>query len=645
MKSFSVLLLMLLSSTMLVAQNRSIDSLHQALNSTSDQRSKIKTLIELCWEYRFINAEKARTFGLEALELAKKEGIEELEVEALSNVGITHEAQGNYTEALDYQFKAIKIREKLGNDLKTANTINNIGVIYDEKGDYAKAIEYYLKARKIYERLNDQGKIAMVLSNIGIVLRAQKDYKNSIANYRQALGIYERLGNDFGVAACHANLGSVYLNLHDYDSALYYSLLATDEFQQQNIRQFLPSTLTNAAIAYDTLGLYSKARELMLQAKALNEEYDNKKELAHVLIQLGRLYGREKQFTTALAYANQGLELAERIEALEQVMQAREVLSKIKAWKKDFAGAYDDHIKYTDVKDSLFKIEKAKQLMELQTKYETDKKEQEINIQKLVINEQRLKLSRNQFIILGLILLVSFGVVIFLLWRSQQKYKEQKLAEETQRKHQEELTKAIIQLQEIERSRFAKDLHDGFGQLITALKMQVEKTGMLKDGIPELIQHMHDEIRNVSFALSPQVLTRDGLVHAVRELAFRINRGGVVNVSVQTTGFNERLDVDYETTLYRVCQEWINNVLKYSSASQINIQLIEHDDEVTLMIEDNGTGFDASILNRSMGNGWRNIESRVQLVKGLVEVDSAPTRKGTTFTASIPNRLGSAIVA
>lgn len=638
-------LLIVFSSGLVIAQNRSIDSLQQALDKSTDKRSKIKTLIELCWEYRFINADKARIYGLEALQLAQQEKILELEVEALSNVGITHEAQGNYNEALDYQFKAIKIREKLGDDLKTANTTNNIGVIYDEKGDYAKAIEYYLKARKIYERLNDQGKIAMVLSNIGIVLRAQKDFKNSINNYRQALSIYEKLGNAFGVAACHANLGSVYLDLPDYDSALYYSLLASDEFQAQNIRQFLPSTLTNAAIAYDTLGMYTKAREMFLRAKALNEEYDNKKELAHVLIQLGKLYGHEKQLGTALSYASQGLEIAERIGALEQVMQAREVLASLKAIKKDFIGAYYEHLKFTSVKDSLFKIEKAKQLMELQTKYETEKKEREISIQKLIINEQKLKLSQNQFIILGLILFVSFGIVIFILWRSQQSYKEQKLAEQTQRKHQEELTKAIVQLQEVERSRFAKDLHDGFGQLITALKMQVEKIGMLKDGIPELIQHMHDEIRNVSFALSPQVLTRDGLVHAVRELAFRINRGGSVNVSVQTTGFNERIDVDYETTLYRVCQEWINNVLKYSSASQVNVQLIEHEDEITMMIEDNGQGFDISVLNRSMGNGWKNIESRVQLVKGIVEVDSAPGRSGTTFTVIIPKALASAKVA
>jgi signal transduction histidine kinase len=214
--------------------------------------------------------------------------------------------------------------------------------------------------------------------------------------------------------------------------------------------------------------------------------------------------------------------------------------------------------------------------------------------------------------------------------------KEQRRTEQQHREHQEALTKAVINLQEKERSRFAKDLHDGFGQLITALKMQFEKISQRGDGISELIQHMHDEIRNVSFALSPQVLVRDGLVDAVKELSFRINRANALQVIVQATGFDKRLPADHEITLYRICQEWINNVMKYSDATKADVQLIEHEDEVTLMIEDNGTGFDLETLEQSTGNGWKNIQSRIQILRGSVEIDSEPGRTGTTFTANIP---------
>jgi two-component system NarL family sensor kinase len=136
--------------------------------------------------------------------------------------------------------------------------------------------------------------------------------------------------------------------------------------------------------------------------------------------------------------------------------------------------------------------------------------------------------------------------------------------------------------------------------------------------------------------LSPQVLVRDGLVEAVKELSFRINRSNDVQVTIQTTGFENRLPADYEITLYRICQEWINNVLKYSVANRAEVQLIEHSDEVTLMIEDNGKGFDLNALETGTGNGWKNIQSRIQILKGVVEVDSKPGRTGTTFTASIP---------
>jgi two-component system NarL family sensor kinase len=264
----------------------------------------------------------------------------------------------------------------------------------------------------------------------------------------------------------------------------------------------------------------------------------------------------------------------------------------------------------------------------METKYETEKKE-------LLIQDQQLKLERTQIITIGLVIVLAFIALLILLWRRQTKLQEQRKLERHQHENQEKLTKTVISLQEKERSRFAQDLHDGFGQLITALKIQFEKLGQRNDGISELIQHMHDEIRNVSFALSPQVLVRDGLVQALKELSFRINRSNTISMSVQTTGLQRRLSSDLEITLYRICQEWINNVLKYSGATRMDVQLIEHTDEIVLMIEDNGKGFAIDALETGSGNGWKNIQSRVLILNGQVEVDSSPDRPGTTFTANI----------
>lgn len=630
-----IILIFYLSTLSAASQTKSIDSLRSVLSLAHGQ-DKIKTLIDLCWEYRFINADSARNYGFTALELARNAKLQDYEVEALHNIGITLEAQGNYAEALTYELGALDLRRKIGDDSKTANTLNNLGIIHDEQGNYQKAIEYYFEARKIYERLGDESKIAMVLVNIGIVLRAQKEYNKVLTYYYQAITIYKKLDNRFALAACHANLGSVFLEVPNYDSSLYYSLLATREFEEQNIRQFLPTTLSNIGTVYDSLGKNELAKEYLLKAKALHEEYDNKKELSTVLIQLSRIYLNTNELELAEASTRKALSIAEKIGALEQLVSGHQRLAQIHAKSKDFSAAYREHRLYVKSKDSLFQQKKTEQMAELQTKYETDKKEKENDIQRLVISEQNLRLQRNQTFIVGLIGLLVLLAFVGILWRSRIKLKQQKLIEQQQRKHQEELTKSVIELQERERSRFAQDLHDGFGQMITALKFQLQNPHRENESSAQLIRQMHDEIRNVSFALSPQVLVRDGLIQALKELAARLNKSGKVNLTVQSTGLEERLTANSEITIYRICQEWLNNVLKYSGAGKIMLQLVNHPDELLLTIEDDGDGFNPSLLETGKGNGWKNIQSRARILPGEVDIDAQEGRRGSTFILTIP---------
>lgn len=97
----------------------------------------------------------------------------------------------------------------------------------------------------------------------------------------------------------------------------------------------------------------------------------------------------------------------------------------------------------------------------------------------------------------------------------------------------------------------------------------------------------------------------------------------------------ERLSELHEISFYRIIQEWTNNIIKYASASRIEIQLVGHGDEINLTIEDNGNGFDPSILEKGKGNGWRNILTRLKLINGQVEVDTAEGRMGTTLVIGV----------
>jgi signal transduction histidine kinase len=619
------------------AQTTAIDSL-QTLLPKALGKDKIKILIDLCWEYRFSNADSARAYGLEALGLAQKEELKDLEGDALHNIGITLEAQGDYPGALKYELPALEIRKTIGNDLKTANTLNNLGIIYDEMGDSKKALENYFEARKIYERIGDKSKIAMVISNIGIVLKAQREYKKVIGYYHEALQLYKELDNEFGMAACHANLGSVYYFTQSYDSALYYALLSTDEFRKQNVLQFLPTTLSSAAQAYTKLGKTKEAKASLLEALKLNEEFDNKFDLSEVLLNLASVYRTENNIKEAKLSALRGLSIAESIQARKLVMDARLELSAIEEKRGDFNASLQEYKLYNQQKDSLFEQDKTRQIAELQTQYETEKKEKEISIQKFQLSEQELTLERNQAMIIGmLVLLISFSVV-FILERSRVKLKEQKSKALQQQAFQEELTRSVIELQERERSRFAQDLHDGFGPLITALKFNLESSKPERANTESLLTQMYDEIRNVSFALWPQVLARDGLVSALQELANRLNKSGKIKIEVLAIGL---IDLGIaEIMFYRICQEWLTNILKHGSATKITIQLISHPDELVVMIEDNGDGFDTAMLEVGKGNGWKNIQSRAHLLKATLDLDSHSMSAGTTLTLTLPNSIG-----
>lgn len=638
MKQVHLFFLAILLATTSFAQNSNIDSLRAILpKSTGEER--IKVLLELCWQYRFINADTARRFGVEGLRLAKEARLEVIEAEALTYVGVTHEAQGNYKEALAFELEALDLRKKIGDDSKTAKTLNDIGIIYDEKGDYQKSLEYYYEARRTFERLKDPSNTAMVISNIGIVLKAQKEYKKVVGYYHEALSIYKRINNRFGMAACDANLGSVYFNLAQYDSSLFYSLRATKEFEEQNIRQFLAMTLCNAGMAYDKIGQDANAMSYLLRAQKLNEEYGNQRELADVLVLLAGINRRTGQISTGFSNVERGLAIAEKIGAKEQVLNARKELAELKAVTGDYKGAYREHQQYVILKDSVFQSEKSKQIAELQTLYETEKKESAIQ---LLTHENELKdfnLLRIQFITLLLAVLLVGLIVVGYLWRNRIKLKQQADIEATKALLKDAQLQAVITSQEDERRRFAADLHDGMGQMISALRLNLSYDPVQKNKVDEAVNILNDmnvEIRKIAFNLMPQVLMNSGLTEALTEFANRINRTGKVQISIQAFDINQEMPARQKIALYRICQEWVNNILKYSGASKISLQLVQHEDELVTIIEDNGHGFDTTRLTASQGNGWKNINSRLGLIKGNIEIDSAVGHEGTTVVITVP---------
>lgn len=641
-KIFVSIIFICLNITGIFAQTK-IDSLKHALNTKKD---KIPFLIELCWEYRYHHPDSARIFGYQALKLARENKEKNFEVEALHNLAITYEAQGDYKKSLAYNLEALKLREQLNDALKTANTLNNIGIAYDELGNFSLSLKYYNQAYNIYKQHNDIEKIAMVSTNLGILFKAHEDYKNVIKYYQEANSIYKKLNNPKGVAFTEANLGSVYYYTKQYDSCIYYSLKAQKTFKELNILQFLPITYVNAGIGYAALGQDKKALEFLNISIELNKKYNNPKELSFAHIHLAKLMLKLKKLNEASESARKAITIAETIGASKQVMDAQETLAAISQQQGKFKDAYELHLASTKIKDSLFQKDKTKLISDYQVRYQTEKKEERIKslnqqntIQQLKIKQRNLWLGISAFIIVA-------GAFSTYLIYSRRKIKEEARLQAEINKQQEETTKAVLSAEENERGRIAAELHDGVGQLLSTalmnmnglvdqLQYQTAEEKEKAQNTLELINDSYDEMRSISHQMMPNALIKAGLTSAVKDFVNKIDKDKI-KVSLDIVGLNERLDQQVESVLYRVIQETVNNVVKHAQATKLDIQFLKDGDGIAITIEDNGKGFDTSLLDNGSGIGLKNMMSRIAFLKGSIDFDSTPG-KGTLVAIHIPS--------
>ena len=191
----------------------------------------------------------------------------------------------------------------------------------------------------------------------------------------------------------------------------------------------------------------------------------------------------------------------------------------------------------------------------------------------------------------------------------------------------------------------AKDLHDGLGGLLSGVKLSLQSiTGniIISDQhaaalkrVLLLLDNAISEMRRVAHSMMPESSMRFGLLQAIDDFCYDINESKMVQLHFYHHGLEKRLDSSTEITLFRVIQELVNNSIKHAAATNVMIHLLRIENQLTLTVEDNGTGFDTNNIKKSKGVGLSNIQSRVNFLKGNLEIDSQ-NNIGTSFYISIP---------
>jgi len=592
-----IIILCLILSNRLSAQVNT-DSLHAVINSGVSYREQINASLKLLENFQLKNFDSTLIEGKRALGIARKNTDSVSVAEIMRHVGVASYFKGNYdVAAVNFQ-SAIAILEKANQPAKLAPVYNELAKLYRKTRNLDRALQNYNKADALYRQLKDSTGIAMILNESGVVFEYREDFAEAINRYTASLEIAEKKGDSLSVSYSLSNIAGVYVIQKKYDVAEKNLLRAL------SIREMLKDSFA-IALTYSDLGV------------AMNGKGD---------------------FPKAIGYLEKSNQMAEKLKYPELQSNNYNELSAIAQKQGDFQHAFSYFLKRSALRDSLYALEKTKQIEELNAKYETAQREQEIQHQKNKIRVQKLLMAG----ISGLVLLTS---LLLVSW-----YRRNKLRQETAMKtelmqQQEMAIRAVMEAEENERQRIAKDLHDGVGQMMSAAKMNLsafeselafttEEQRKSFEKVINLVDESCREVRTVSHVMMPNALLKNNLGDAIREFTGKLNQKNL-RVEVYTEGLEHRLDSNIETMLYRVVQECVNNTIKHSGASTLDISLIRDKDGISGTIEDNGKGFDSSDPEKLKGIGIKNISSRIEYLKGTVDFDSAPGR-GTVVAVHIP---------
>lgn len=643
----SILLILIFTSFgagFVFSQNK-IDSLLSALKTAKKDTNKVLLLNEICAAYFTQDKEKTIQYNAEALALAKELRFLNGEAKATNNLGILLQKNGDYDSSLVIQLKALELYKQINNKKGIAKTYSDICIVYWRKSEFAKALDMQLKSLRLYEEIKDQKGIGYSYNMIGIIYKNLDKPDEALRYYLRSVDI-RKSTDERGLASTYQNIGNVYKHKKNEDSAMYYytrSLALHKKYGNVSSEAMVTSSMGDLKFEFKK---FKEAKDYYLLCLQIDKDVVDSNTLATTYINIGNAYSALRDFKTGEEYINKGLGILNKLGDKEGVMSAYEMLAYLFQEAGNDKQALSYRIAYQEMKDSIMSNKEKQQIAELQTKYEVEKKDLELAKNKAELEaKEKQNFIKNSIIVSIIILVVLLAIIALVMYRKKQVEQKVILNEELSRQ-KDIRSKAVIEAEEKERIRIAKDLHDGVGQLLSAAKLNLsslesklkindkEQDIALKNAM-SLVDDSVKEVRTVSHNMMPNTLLKLGLASAVKEFITKIQGMPNLKVNLEIVGMDNRLEQEKETVLYRVIQEIVANIIKHAKASELTLQLVRDEKELSIIIEDNGVGFDTSKINSFEGIGLKNIISRIEFINGSVHFDSTPGR-GTNVIVEVP---------
>ncbi len=588
--------------------------------------------------------DSAAIYADQLMQMAKASKSEQLQANALSTLSLVKIYQGKTDEALQLNQQSFEINKKTKNGKELAKNYYRFGTLYNTKSDFINAAKYFLQTLEFSEKEKMYSltqKCYRKLSGINIT---QEKFKEALI-YAEKAAATEKLstGDNIDKAENLFTLATCYKYLKNIDAAEKYYREAYSMYDKEDYQMKMADVLSEMAAIYNQTNLI-KSLTISLQARKLFDKIGpeimpsinnlgNLGEGLYVLAQNDSLVkqinttdipdSKEKLLNQAEHYLIQSIEYSKKQDIQQAILYYSGLLSDVQAYKGDFKNAYTNLQFKFKYRDSLFSQENKNAIAKLES-------EKEI-IELKSSNEK--KSTFNKIFIASAIVVILFSLLALRNFKNRQKLQTLKITE-LEKDKQLLAIDAMLKGQEDERSRIAKDLHDGLGGMLSGVKlsfvnmkenmvMDAESVSSFENSIRQL-DNTIAELRKVAHNLMPEALVKFGLKNAILDFCNSMQLASKTKIIFEQMGNERQLSNTADLYIYRIVQELINNAVKHAAPHQILVQLTKTTDKVLLTVEDDGKGFNTQQLQHAKGIGMKNIQQRVNYFKGKMDITSQP---------------------
>lgn len=375
--SLSILICGCLSAN---AQASKIDSLKTFLQTTQEDTVKANCLNELARAYLFERNDFTNLYkyATQLLTLSQKLHFKKGIAYGYLNTAVYFKSKGEYKTSLEFDFQSLKLMKEIGNKKGESSCYIGMGQNYIDLGNYPLATDYTLKGIKMKEELNDKRAVATGYNNLGNIFLYQNKFQEALHYQLISLKIKQEINDQVGMGMSYNNIGLVFYSQSKFDTALIYLKKALRIKEELNDKIGMSTTYTNIGNIYFELKKLDEALSYQIKSLNVSEETSNKRGLLTAFNAIGTIYERKKDYPAAINYYNKTITISKEIDMKQGILEGYKSLASVYKASKQFENSLKFFNMYYEVKDSLLNKENFKQLAELNTRYETDKKEKEI---------------------------------------------------------------------------------------------------------------------------------------------------------------------------------------------------------------------------------------------------------------------------